>query len=136
MVKLVYCLRRRADISLEEFYRYWLNTHGPKVKSMAEALRARRYIQSHTCAPELNQIFAVSRGLAPAYDGITEVWWDSVEDVKAAMASAVGAEAMYWRAVSQYKATNDHTGLGEVAKELAEKFPGDEWQLKSVPWSH
>ncbi len=94
MVKLVYCLRRRADISLEEFYRYWLNTHGSKVKSMAEALRARRYIQSHTCAPELNQIFAASRGLAPAYDGVTEVWWDSVEDVKAPMASPVGAEAM------------------------------------------
>lgn len=94
MIKLVYCLRRRADISLDEFYRYWLNTHGAKVKSMAEALGARRYVQSHTCAPELNEIFAASRGLAPAYDGITEVWWDSAEEVKAAMASAVGAEAM------------------------------------------
>jgi uncharacterized protein (TIGR02118 family) len=94
MVKLVYCLRRRADLSLEEFYRYWLNTHGPKVKNMADALRARRYIQSHTCAPELNQIFADSRGLAPAYDGITEVWWDSAEELKAAMASTAGAEAM------------------------------------------
>jgi len=40
MVKLVYCLRRRADISAEEFYRYWLNTHGPKVKNASEALRA------------------------------------------------------------------------------------------------
>jgi uncharacterized protein (TIGR02118 family) len=94
MVKLVYCLRRRADISLEEFYRYWLNTHGPKVKSMAGTLRATRYIQSHTCAPELNQIFADSRGLAPAYDGITEVWWNSIEEVKAAMGSTDGAEAM------------------------------------------
>jgi uncharacterized protein (TIGR02118 family) len=94
MIKLVYCLTRRADISLEEFYSYWLHTHGPRVKDMAEALRARRYIQSHTCAPELNQIFAESRGLAPAYDGITEVWWDSVEEVKAAMASTAGAEAM------------------------------------------
>jgi len=94
VIKLVYCLRRRADISLEEFYRYWLNTHGPKVKSMADALRARRYIQSHTCAPEMNQIFAASRGLAPAYDGITEVWWERIEDLKAAMASSDGAQAM------------------------------------------
>jgi uncharacterized protein (TIGR02118 family) len=94
MIKLVYCLRRRADISLEEFYRYWLETHGPKVKSMAETLRARRYVQSHTCTPELNQIFADSRGLAPAYDGITEVWWDSAQEVKAVMASSAGAEAM------------------------------------------
>ena len=94
MIKLVYCLRRRADISLDEFYRYWLDIHGPKVKEMAEALRARRYVQSHTCAPELNQIFADSRSLPPAYDGITEVWWDSVEEVKAAMASSAGTEAM------------------------------------------
>ena len=94
MVKLVYCVRRRADVSPEEFYRYWLTVHGPKVKSVAAAIRARRYIQSHTCEPELNQAFVASRGLAPAYDGITEVWWDSVEDAKAAMATSAGAEAM------------------------------------------
>jgi len=94
MVKLVYCLRRRASISPEEFYRYWLKTHGPKVKDAAEKMRAVRYIQSHTCEPEVNQAFAVSRGLAPSYDGITEVWWDSIDDLKAAMADAAGAEAM------------------------------------------
>src|SRR4029077_15483874 len=94
MVKLVYCLRRRADVSPEEFYRYWLDTHGPKVKNAAEALRALRYIQSHPSESEVNQAFVASRGLAPAYDGITEVWWNSIEDVKAAMASPSGAEAM------------------------------------------
>ena len=61
---------------------------------MAEALGAQRYIQSHTCAAELNQLFADSRHLAPPYDGITEAWWDSVEDLKAAMATSAGAEAM------------------------------------------
>lgn len=49
---------------------------------------------------------------------------------------ALAAEAMYWAAVSKYKATNDHTALGEVATELAEKFPNDEWRLKSLPWEH
>ena len=48
----------------------------------------------------------------------------------------LAAEAMYWYAVSKYKATNDHTVLGEVATELAEKFPDDEWTLKSDPWAH
>ena len=94
MVKLVYCVRRRADISPEEFYRYWLDTHGPKVKNAAEAMRAVRYIQSHTCEPEINQAFAASRGLAQAYDGITEVWWNSIDDLETAMASIEGAEAM------------------------------------------
>jgi len=45
-------------------------------------------------------------------------------------------EAIYWRAVCQYKATNDHTALEPAAKELKEKYPGDEWTLKSDPWAH
>jgi hypothetical protein len=49
---------------------------------------------------------------------------------------ALAAEALYWRDVCKYKATNDHTVLEPAAKELSEKFPGDEWQLKSLPWTH
>lgn len=49
---------------------------------------------------------------------------------------ALAAEALYWRDVCKYKATNDHTVLGAAAKELAEKYPDDEWRLKSLPWSH
>lgn len=48
----------------------------------------------------------------------------------------VAAEAIYWRAVCQYKATNDHTALTPAATELSEKYPGDEWTLKSLPWAH
>ncbi len=76
MVKLVYCLRKRADISSEELYRYWLNDHGPLVRKFAEAIKAKKYVQSHTVAPEVNEVFRASRGLAQPYDGITEVWWD------------------------------------------------------------
>jgi len=50
--------------------------------------------------------------------------------------TGVVPEAIYWRGVCHYKATNDHTVLGEVWKQLAEKYPGDEWTLKSVPWAH
>jgi hypothetical protein len=49
---------------------------------------------------------------------------------------ALAAEAIYYRDVCTYKATNDHTSLGVAAKELAEKFPNDEWQMKSIPWAH
>ena len=102
MIKLVYCLRRRANISPEEFYRYWLNTHAPKVRNAAEKMRAVRYIQSHTCGPEVNQAFVASRGLAPPYDGITEVWWNSIEDLKAAMVEAAEVMAMLREDESQF----------------------------------
>lgn len=94
MVKLVYCLRRRADVAPEEFHRYWLEEHGPKVRSVADAMKAVRYVQSHTCEGDLNEAFVASRGLAPAYDGITEVWWNSADDLRAATATPEGAAAM------------------------------------------
>ncbi len=46
------------------------------------------------------------------------------------------AEATYWRDVCKYKTTNDHTVLGAAAQELADRFPNDEWRLKTLPWAH
>jgi outer membrane protein assembly factor BamD (BamD/ComL family) len=45
-------------------------------------------------------------------------------------------EAVYWRGVSHYKKTNDHTVLGEVAEELARKYARSEWALKASVWAH
>ena len=93
MIKLVYCVRRRADVPPAEFYDYWLNQHGPKVAGVAEAIGARRYVQSHTCSADMNDIFEKSRGLAPAYDGITEVWWDSEAELRQGMETPEGQAA-------------------------------------------
>ena len=46
------------------------------------------------------------------------------------------AEAMYWRAVALYKATNDHTVLGKVAEELRRTYPPSVWASKAIPWVH
>jgi thioredoxin-related protein len=43
-------------------------------------------------------------------------------------------EAMYWRAVAHYKATNDHTVLGKVADELRNTYPASIWASKAIPW--
>lgn len=93
MIKLVYCIRRRADVSADEFHAYWLNEHGPKVRAVAAAICARRYVQSHTCLPELNEVFRQSRGLGSAYDGITEIWWDNDAELKAGTATPEGQAA-------------------------------------------
>ena len=43
---------------------------------------------------------------------------------------------MYWRAVSQYKATHDHTVLGKVAEELQTTYASSVWASKAIPWLH
>lgn len=93
MVKLVYCIRRRDDVPPEEFHRYWLEQHGPLVHSVAEAIGAVRYVQSHTAAPELNAILRELRGSAEPYDGITEVWWESLGALQESMQSPESQDA-------------------------------------------
>ena len=83
MIKLVYCLRKKADISQEEFHRYWREEHAPLVTSVAHQSKCIKYIQSHTIDTPLNDLFVESRGLAEAYDGITECWWKSEESLVA-----------------------------------------------------
>jgi uncharacterized protein (TIGR02118 family) len=93
MIKLVYVVRRRPELGVEEFRKYWLEQHGPLVRSVAKALRATRYVQSHTLDVPFNAIAQQTRGSQGPYDGITEVWWDRAEDLAAALASPEGQEA-------------------------------------------
>ena len=48
VIKLVFCLRRRSELSREEFQRYWRETHAPLVRDHGAVLRIRRYLQVHT----------------------------------------------------------------------------------------
>ena len=94
MIKLVYVIKRRPDMTAQDFYTRWLDGHAPLVKELADDINAVRYIQSHTMETPVNQQLADSRGMPPAYDGITEVWWNSMEHLVAGMSTPEGKEAM------------------------------------------
>jgi uncharacterized protein (TIGR02118 family) len=93
MIKLVYCVRRRPNLSREDFRKYWLEKHGPLVRSQAGTLRAKRYVQSHLLDTPFNTIARKTRGTAEPYDGITEVWWDSTRELVLAGMTSKGWEA-------------------------------------------
>jgi thioredoxin family protein/tetratricopeptide repeat protein len=50
--------------------------------------------------------------------------------------SKAAPEALYWKGVSHYKATNDHTILGELPRQFKEKYPDSIWALKTAAWVH
>jgi uncharacterized protein (TIGR02118 family) len=93
VIKLVFVIRRRKDLSSEEFHRYWLEEHGPLARGLLEPLGARRYVQTHTLGADLNGPLAATRGTAEAYDGVAEIWWDSLEALAAASGSEEGQRA-------------------------------------------
>lgn len=90
MIKLVMCLTRHPGITREEFKDYWKKKHGPFFMRNAGAMGAKRYVQSHTLDIPLNRDIRTSRGMLPEYDGVAEVWFESVEALMAGMSSPEG----------------------------------------------
>ena len=93
MLKLLFCLSRLPHLSREEFQRYWIERHGPLVRSHAATLGIRRYVQTHTLDHALNAALQTSRGGPDEYDGVAELWWDSADALAAATSTPQGRAA-------------------------------------------
>lgn len=77
MVKLVYCISKKAGLTDEEFFHYWKNVHGP-IGARIPGLC--KLVQSHRRAvPGDNR--------APDYHGMAELWFDDTETLLAARQS-------------------------------------------------
>lgn len=93
MIKLVFCLRRRPELSREEFQAYWRSKHAPLVRERAAAIGALRYVQVHTAYDELNAGLQAGRGGPDPYDGVAELWFEDRAALAASLATDAGREA-------------------------------------------
>lgn len=84
MVKYIVLLKRKEGLSREDFARHWHDVHGRQLALAQPGLRyIRRYVQNHAFADRDD--VPTHLGLATrhdSFDGVTEVWFDSVEDVR------------------------------------------------------
>src|SRR6266516_1549216 len=74
MVKLICFVRRKAGMSPEEFHRYWRESHGPLVASTKSGSHVIRYEQNHRALDDYG------REGPSDFDGVTEQWFESVDD--------------------------------------------------------
>ena len=81
MMKLTFCLKRLPSLSRESFQSYWFENHAPLVAKHRDVLRIRRYVQFHSGAPAMNDGIRATREAPEMYDGVAELWWDSLDDV-------------------------------------------------------
>jgi len=77
VVKLVYCITRRPGMSVDEFFRYWHDIHGPIGRRIPGL---RRLVQSHA-------IRHPDGMRPPTYDGMAELWFDDLAALQAAQQS-------------------------------------------------
>ncbi|MCU1658470.1 MAG: hypothetical protein JWO57_3126, partial [Pseudonocardiales bacterium] len=59
----------------------------------AESLNVRRYTQSHRLATDVNDGLRAYRGAPDGFDGVAEVWFDSLEELLAALQTPAGRAA-------------------------------------------
>ncbi len=81
MIKLAFCLKRLPALTPMEFRDYWFDRHAPLVTKHREVLRIRRYVQMHMTDTAMNAAMRASRGGPEGYDGVAELWWDSIDDI-------------------------------------------------------
>jgi uncharacterized protein (TIGR02118 family) len=81
MIKLTFCLVRLPHLSRQAFQAYWFDTHAPLVKSVAEVLKIRRYVQLHSLPPEASEGVRASRQAPAEFDGVAQLWWDNLDEV-------------------------------------------------------
>jgi uncharacterized protein (TIGR02118 family) len=93
VLKLTFCLRRLPSLSLEEFQDYWLNKHGPLVRSLQPVLGMARYVQLHRLAGDMADGMRRVRGAPEPYDGVAELWWDNEKAWRAAGRNPKAREA-------------------------------------------
>ena len=77
MIKLVYCIHKKAGLSDQEFFAYWKDVHG-LIGSRIPHLR--RLVQSH-------RIAVPGDARKPDFDGMAELWFDDLNSLLAARQS-------------------------------------------------
>lgn len=75
MLKAVFLLPRRKDLTREQFFEFWRDTHLPLVWTLPGLRR---------CV--LSEVLAAPDGELPC-DAMVELWWDDIASVRAAIAS-------------------------------------------------
>jgi uncharacterized protein (TIGR02118 family) len=94
MVKLTCLVRRKQGMSPEEFHSYWRDHHGPLVMSTVSGSHVRRYVQHHRSLADYGP---EDDG---GYDGVTEQWFDSMDEYRAHTAEKDFAEV--WADIAKF----------------------------------
>jgi uncharacterized protein (TIGR02118 family) len=87
MIKVVYCITKKTGMTAAEFFHYWRHIHAPLG---ARIPGLRRFVQSH--AVEVGK-----DARAGEFDGMAELWFETIEALLAARCLRRPASGDRWR---------------------------------------
>jgi hypothetical protein len=110
MIKQVVFLKKRDDMTLDDFMDYYENQHSQlsrRIGAPPPLPNAQRYVRRYV-KPEANPL--THEVIHPGYDCIMEIWWNTREDFEAAMKALGNPEYLAARKADELKlfATNSN----------------------------
>lgn len=82
MVKILFCLRKLANLTSDEFQKHWFEVHAPLVKKHQKVLRIVRYVQFHSELGAMTEKLRAFRDSPEPFDGVAEIWYESRESLE------------------------------------------------------
>jgi len=92
MVRMVFCVMRREEVSLQHFRNFFNGEHQEMICQIAKDLGAVKFSQCLTLMVERNFMVMVQRGTEMPYDGVIELWWNNAAEFDKIMESASAKE--------------------------------------------
>ena len=80
MIKFMQCIRRKPQLSVAEFRRYW-DRYKEAWLELAKLSEAKRMVTSVGLDIDQNTSIRLARGTREPFDGVLEMWWASGEHV-------------------------------------------------------
>lgn len=82
MIRYINCVRRRRDVPVEEFRRYWNNPEFENLFQRAiEIVQPRRFAKNLTLQVAANEKIRDERGLGEPFDATVEMWWQNAGEL-------------------------------------------------------
>ena len=90
MIKLNYFVRKRADVTAEDFRAFWMGDHAEAVLKLVDKLGIRKYTKCETLhEDDVNKLLQQMYGsAADAYDFAEEMLINDLEEFKAGLNDA------------------------------------------------
>ncbi|MFQ5684945.1 MAG: EthD domain-containing protein [Candidatus Binatia bacterium] len=113
MVRLMYCVNRREDISPEEFRRYWQDEkYASLLGKFTTIYRAARFDRNLTLNIQMNVQIMERQETGTPFDGIIEIWWDSAKELIAVNESPEAEELK--RKIREYEGQFINRSLSKI----------------------
>ena len=103
MIKQIVFLKKREDLSMQDFMDYYENQHSQLSRKMgapAPMPNAQRYVRRYV-KPEANPL--TGEVIHPGYDCIMEIWWNTRADFEASMKAIGNPEFLEARKADELK---------------------------------